>query len=104
MVGATPGGDMSESMDDVLRRILGQTDFAQLIESYKKSSCDIYDYLQEKEGLSETDAYLIALGNIHDMVDAKQINRGIAHVMEAALDEHSGRDYDVVLIGSDDEE
>lgn len=95
---------MSESMDDVLRRILGQTDLAQVIDSCKRRVCKFYDFLQETEGLSEQDAYLIALGNVSDMLGSKQINRGIAHVMEAALDEHSGRDYDVVLIGSDDDE
>ena len=95
---------MSESIEDEIRRILGQTDFAQVVDSYKKSVCQVYDYLQEREGLDEHDAYLIALGNVHDMLEAKQINRGIADVMESALDEYSGRDDIVMFVGGDDDE
>ena len=95
---------MSESMDDVLRRILGQTDFAQVVDSYKKSICQVYDHLQERDGLDEQDAYLIALGGVHDMLEAKQINRGIADVMESALDEYSGRDDMMMFVGGHDDD
>lgn len=97
-----------ESMNDVIKRITGQTEIAKAVNHHKELAIEVYEEFLSN-GVEERDAYLLTTGAIESMASTDEISLGLRNVMQVALDEHTGMGSVFVWeeddwYGSDEEE